>query len=96
MTKSVKLDPELESRIQHLAELRQRSPHWIMREAIQQYVDREEKREAFRRDALNAWEAYQETGLHVTGDEAIAWLETWGEENEKPAPACHKTLKSRY
>lgn len=90
MAKSVKLDPELESRIQHLAELRQRSPHWIMREAIQQYVDREEKREAFRRDALNAWEAYQETGLHVTGDEAIAWLETWGEEKEKPAPACHK------
>ena len=36
MAKSVKLDPELESRIQHLAELRQRSPHWIMREAIQQ------------------------------------------------------------
>ena len=46
--------------------------------------------EAFRQDAINAWNEYQETGLHVTGDEVIAWLDTWGEENEKAAPICHK------
>lgn len=63
-----------------------------MREAIRQYVEREEKRETFRQDAINAWQEYQETGLHVTGNEVIAWLDTWGEENEKaaPAPVCHK------
>ena len=52
--------------------------------------EREEKREAFRQGAINAWNEYQETGLHVTGDEVIAWLDTWGEENEKAAPVCHK------
>jgi predicted transcriptional regulator len=31
-------------------------PHWHMREAIRQYLDREESREAFRQDALRAWE----------------------------------------
>ncbi|WP_419836576.1 CopG family ribbon-helix-helix protein [Xenorhabdus bovienii] len=33
MATSVKLDDNLKSRIQHLAEVRQRSAHWIMREA---------------------------------------------------------------
>lgn len=89
-TVSVKLDKEIRERIQQLANIRDRSTHWIMREAIQQYVEREEKRETFRRDTLNAWKEYQETGLHATGDEVIAWLETWGEENEQAAPVCHK------
>ena len=80
-TFSVKLDNEIRARVQQLAEIRDRSTHWIMREAIQQYVEREEKQEAFRRDTLNAWKEYQETGLYATGDEVIAWLETWGEEN---------------
>jgi predicted transcriptional regulator len=45
-----------------------------MREAIEQYVDREEKRETFRRDTLEAWEEYQTTGLHLSADELEAWL----------------------
>ena len=58
--------------------------------ARERLYEREEKREAFRQGAINAWNEYQETGLHVTGDEVIAWLDTWGEENEKAAPVCHK------
>ena len=49
---SIKLDDQLKGRVQHLADARRRSSHWIMREAIEQYVEREEKREAFRQDAL--------------------------------------------
>lgn len=55
---SIKLDDTLKGRVQHLAEARRRSSHWIMREAIAQYVEREEKREAFRRDAIEAWEEW--------------------------------------
>ncbi len=61
-----------------------------MREAIHQYVEREEKREAFRQDALKAWNEYEDTGLHVTGNEVRVWLETWGTDNELPVPTCHK------
>jgi predicted transcriptional regulator len=87
---SVKLDPDTRARIEHLAETRQRSTHWIMCEAISQYVEREEKREAFRQDAIKAWEEYQETGLHATAAEVDAWLASWGTENELSAPLCHK------
>ena len=45
MATSVKIDDELKSRIHRLAETRQRTAHWIMREAIRDYVEREEARE---------------------------------------------------
>lgn len=87
---SVKLDDDLKGRLKHLAAARRRTPHWIMREAIAEYVEREEKREAFKQDAQQAWGEYQATGLHVTGEEVIAWLETWGTDDEKTPPKCHR------
>ncbi|MDH4215281.1 MAG: CopG family ribbon-helix-helix protein [Gallionella sp.] len=87
---AIKIDQDTRDRVKRLAEARHRTSHWVMREAINQYVEREEKREAFRRDAINAWNEYQNTGLHVTGDGIVAWLGTWGEENEKAAPVCHQ------
>ena len=47
-------------------------------------------REQFLREAEAAWTAFQQDGLHVTGEEVQAWLRTWGTDNEQPAPACHK------
>ncbi|MHB1351757.1 MAG: CopG family ribbon-helix-helix protein [Thiobacillus sp.] len=87
---AIKIDEDTRDRVKRLAEARQRSSHWLMLEAIRQYVEREEKREAFRQDGIRAWNEYQETGLHVTGDEVIAWLDTWGAENAQAAPVCHK------
>ena len=90
MATSIKIDDELKNRIQHLAGLRQRSSHWIMREAIAQYVDREEAREGFKQEALASWAAYQETGRHLAGQETRAWLTTWGTEAEAELPECHE------
>ncbi|MCG3460590.1 CopG family ribbon-helix-helix protein [Xenorhabdus bovienii] len=89
MATSVKLDDNLKSRIQHLAEVRQRSAHWIMREAIRDYVEREEKRESFKQDALRAWEAYQENGLHLTLEEADDWLAKLEAGDDTELPECH-------
>ena len=87
---SVKLDPDTRARMERLAEARRRATHWIMREAIREYVEREEMREAFRQDALKAWEEFQETGQHATADEVEAWLASWGTDGELPAPPCHE------
>ncbi len=89
MAISVKLDDALKGRVQHLAKLQQRSPHWVMREAIKQYVEREEARESFKQEALASWTAYQATGRHLTGAEVRAWLNNWGTEAEGP-PECHE------
>lgn len=89
MATSIKIDDELKGRVQHLAGLRDRSPHWIMREAIKQYVEREEARESFRQEAEASWVAYQESGRHLTGEEVRQWLNSWGSDSEKGPPDCH-------
>ncbi|HTA78078.1 MAG TPA: ribbon-helix-helix protein, CopG family [Terracidiphilus sp.] len=88
-TTSLKLDQELKERVQRLATARKRSAHWIMREAVEEYVGREEKRERLKQDALAAWAHYQETGLHVTAKEADAWLEKLEAGEAAEAPECH-------
>jgi predicted transcriptional regulator len=89
MATSLKLDDAMKSRVQHLAAGRNRSAHWLMREAIRQYVEREEARESFKAEANASWAAYQETGRHLTGDEAEEWLNSWGSAAEIGRPACH-------
>jgi predicted transcriptional regulator len=88
-TTSLKLDSELKERVQRLAAARRRSPHWVMREAVEQYVSREEKREKLRQDALAAWDHFQTTGLHATAEEADAWLARLEAGEETKAPECH-------
>ncbi|WP_428374562.1 CopG family ribbon-helix-helix protein [Lichenicoccus sp.] len=90
MAVSIKLDDALKGRVQHLAASRRRSAHWIMREAIQQFVEREEARESFRHEALASWVGYRQTGQHLTGDETRDWLRRWGSEEGSEAPACHE------
>ena len=90
MATSLKIEDTLKGRVQHLASQRRRSAHWIMLEAIQQYVEREEARENFKQEALASWATYQETGQHLTGQEVRTWLNNWGTEDEKAVPACHK------
>lgn len=89
MAVSVKIDDTLKGRVQHLAAARQRSSHWIMREAIARYVEQEEAREDAMQSAIAAWEGYQQTGLHATFEEADAWLAEL--EGGKPANPlkCH-------
>jgi predicted transcriptional regulator len=87
-TTSVKLDGKTKERVQRLASARRRSAHWVMREAIEQYVEREEKRERLRQDALAAWCHYQTTGLHATAEEADAWLAKLQSGKEAAPPKC--------
>ena len=87
---AVKIEPEMRERMKRLAARRQRTQHWLMRDAIRQYVEREEARDAFLRQALDAWQEYRETGLHASAEEVLAWLATWGGESEAAAPECHE------
>ena len=88
-TTSLKLDSKLKERVQRLASARRRSAHWIMREAVEQYVGREEKREQFRMAAMTAWNDYQATGMHATAEETDAWLAKLEAGEDAEAPECH-------
>jgi predicted transcriptional regulator len=87
-TTSLKLDVEIKERVRRLASARRRSPHWLLREAIEEYVEREEKRERFRQDALAAWAHYQTTGLHATAEEVDSWLAKLEAGKDSAPPKC--------
>jgi predicted transcriptional regulator len=88
-TTSLKLNSELKERVRRLAAAQRRTPHWVMREAVEQYVGREEKRAQLRQDALAAWSHYQMTGLHSTAEDADAWLAKLEAGEDAEAPECH-------
>ncbi|MCA1785447.1 MAG: CopG family ribbon-helix-helix protein [Desulfobacteraceae bacterium] len=89
MATSIKIDDVLKNRVRQLADIKNRSAHWIMCEAIREYIEREEKKENFKQEALASWKAYQETRRHLTGQEVQDWLQTWGTEKEAEIPPCH-------
>lgn len=71
---SIKLDPEIKDRLKSLAKTRDRTPHWLIKKAISEYLDREEKRQAVLQDAKNAWDNYGSSGEYMTDEEANAWF----------------------
>jgi predicted transcriptional regulator len=79
----------MKARVQRLAEARRRTSHWIMREAIEEYVSREEKRQSFIQDAQSAWEEFERTGLHLTGEEVDDWMTKLESGEDAPVPECH-------
>jgi predicted transcriptional regulator len=89
-TVSIKLAPGERGRIAALASLKKRTPHYLMREAILDYVSREESRLNFIAAAESSFEHYKQTGLHVTLGEFSTWVDTIQETADTPMPVCHK------
>ncbi len=89
-TLSVKLEPALSEKLATLAIMKRRAPHFLMREAISQYVERETIRQTAIEDAKKAWESYQQTGLHITLDEFDTWVNKLEADPSLAIPVCHE------
>lgn len=85
---AIKLPQQDRARLQKLGEARKRSAHWLAKEAISQFLDREEAAERFRLEAVARWEEYCRTGRAVAHDDVMNWLESWGTGHEGEAPKC--------
>ncbi|EGZ50650.1 MULTISPECIES: CopG family ribbon-helix-helix protein [Neisseria] len=72
---AVKLTPETKERLKSVAEQQDRSIHWLMKEAVNQFLDREERKAALRTAADESWRHYQETGSHLTLEEVNKWMD---------------------
>ena len=75
-TQGIKLDDSVRHRLKQLGERRGRTPHWLMRKAIETYLDREELYEQEKREDSDRWDAYQATGYAIENDRALAWLDS--------------------
>ncbi|GFO54160.1 CopG family transcriptional regulator [Geomonas sp. Red276] len=82
----VKLPLSERERLKKLSLQKKRSAHWLAKEAISQYLDREEAAERFKQETLDRWEEYRTTGKSVSNDAVMEWIDTWGTDDEKEAP----------
>ncbi len=86
---TIKLDDADRDRIATLATAKKRTPHYLMKEAILEYVKKEEVRQNFISAAESSFEHYKEIGLHITLSEFGHWVDQVQETAEAPVPACH-------
>lgn len=86
---TIKLDETDRIRISTLASTKKRTPHYLMKEAILEYVKKEEARQNFITAAETAFEHYKETGLHITLNEFSTWVDDIQQNPAAPVPACH-------
>lgn len=82
----VRLNEQLETRLNALSEKTRRSKSYIAKEALERYINEEEIKEQEKQETLARWERYQETGETVSNEAIIEWLDSWGTEQEKPCP----------
>jgi predicted transcriptional regulator len=84
-TMGVKLDRETRARIQKLGKARNRSSHWLMREAIRRYLEVEERYEQEKAEDQARYQAYLETSHHSSHADMLAWLDQLAEEAAQQA-----------
>jgi len=85
-TQGIKLDENTQARLKALAEKRQRSPHWLMRNAIEDYLKREEQYEAEKAEDMAEYEEYVRTGKAIDNKKVLSWLNDLANGKNTPWP----------
>src|SRR3990172_8235774 len=83
---AVKLDVKTGERLRARGDGGRRPPHWLMCEAIQLYLKREEEEERERALVRERLARYYATGEYVAQEDVTAWLKSWGTDHELPRP----------
>ena len=73
-TQAIKLDDETNNRLKALAQQRNRSAHWLLRDALQRYLAEEERYEREKAEDIAEYEDYLLTGKAIANDTVISWL----------------------
>ena len=85
-TLGVKLDQETRDRLKKLGETKDRAPHWLIKTAVLEYLNKEELAEQERREDSERWERYQLSGHFVDNDNAMEWLDALVKGERCPCP----------
>ncbi len=68
-TMGVKLDTDVRERLKALGKAKERTPHFLMKKAIEEYLVKEEVNEREKQEDMARWQRYQDTGEHLNHDE---------------------------
>ncbi|MFI4956847.1 MAG: CopG family ribbon-helix-helix protein [Gammaproteobacteria bacterium] len=79
---SVKLG-SLKKRLDRLAELQERSTHFLIKQAVERYLDAEEEAQALKQETLRRWEQEALLNDTIAHGDVMDWLDSWDEKGVK-------------
>ncbi len=85
-TLGIKVDETLKQRLKALGEMRDRSPHWLAKAALERYLDEEEEYERQKREDMERWQEYKLTGKYISHERMMAWLSDLADGKDSPYP----------
>jgi RHH-type transcriptional regulator, rel operon repressor / antitoxin RelB len=83
-TVTVRLDAQLKTKLEALSQSTQRSKSWLAAEAIKAYIEQESWQIEQIEEAIQ--QANHPDTQWIASEDVSAWLNTWGTEDEAPAP----------
>jgi|SRR5208283_182578 len=83
-TLSIRLKPETKKRLAKLAKTSGRSSNFLISDAVESYVDDQERMLAEVRQA----DRQVKSGHYIKHQDMKAWLLSWGTAHELPPPKC--------
>ena len=75
-TVGIRLDEDTQSRLKKLGENRDRSPHYLMKEAVETYLQREEIIESEKALLKERWAKFELTGETLPHDDVKSWAKS--------------------
>lgn len=82
---TVRLQAETEQHLEALANKLQRSKGWVINQALNEYIEKQQLEQDRWKQTLEAMESATQ-GKVVDASEVHEWLNSWGTENEQDAP----------
>ena len=82
---SVRMPDDLLDQLEATASRLRRSKGWIIKDAVREYLEREERR---RQRLLETQEALADldAGRVIDGDAVLEWIDSWGTPEEREPP----------
>lgn len=75
--------------LQELAHDLGSSIHSIVLDAVDSHIERLKAKQAYDRQAIQAYQDYQDTGLHITLHEFTDWVDSLATDTPQAIPPCH-------
>lgn len=84
-TTTVRLQPDVEERLEAMSEKLHRSKSWLINQALREFIRRQEQEQVRWQETLRAMESVAQ-GKMVPGEAVHTWLRSWGGPDELPPP----------
>ena len=82
---TVRLQPEVETGLDAMAEKLHRSKSWLINQALKEFIGRQELEQTRWKETLQAMESVAQ-GKVVSGEAVHTWLQSWGGPDELQPP----------